>query len=89
MRVPAGRPLDHLSPTAAVRSLPSVARDTFARHLVEADVPVTSIQRLLGHARVRTTELYLHVSDPQVQADYQAAMEEVSQRLALDEGGDR
>jgi site-specific recombinase XerD len=63
-------------------------RHTFGRHLVEAGMPVTSIQRLLGHARLRTTELYLHISDRQVQADYEAAMEQVSQRL-LPEGGER
>jgi site-specific recombinase XerD len=61
-------------------------RHTFARHLVEAGVPVTTIQRLLGHARLRTTELYLHVANTQVQADYQAAMTALSERLKL-EGG--
>lgn len=61
-------------------------RHTFARHLVEAGVPVTTIQRLLGHARLRTTELYLHVADTQVQADYQAAMAALSERLQLDGG---
>ena len=61
-------------------------RHTFGRHLTEARVPVTSIQRLLGHAWLRTTEIYLHVSDPQVQADYDAAMQQVMRRLAL-EGG--
>lgn len=61
-------------------------RHTFARHLVEAGVPVTTIQRLLGHARLRTTELYLHVANTQVQADYQAAMAALSARLQL-EGG--
>lgn len=59
-------------------------RHTFARHLVEAGVSVTTIQRLLGHARLRTTELYLHVADTQVQADYQAAMAALSERLQLD-----
>jgi site-specific recombinase XerD len=49
-------------------------------------MPVTSIQKLLGHVRLRTTQLYLHISDPQVQADYEAAMQEVVQRLSL-EGG--
>jgi len=63
-------------------------RHTFARHLVEAGMPVTSIQRLLGHVRLRTTELYLHISDRQVQADYEAAMAQVSQRLAA-EGEER
>ena len=61
-------------------------RHTFARHLVEAGVPITSIQRLLGHSRLRTTETYLHISDRQVQADYEAAMAWISQRLPL-EGG--
>jgi site-specific recombinase XerD len=57
-------------------------RHTFARHLVEAGVPVTTIQRLLGHVRLRTTEVYLHISDTQTQADYQAAMAVLAERLA-------
>lgn len=56
-------------------------RHTLGRHLVEARVPVTTIQKLLGHARLQTTELYLHISDSQVQADYQAAMQALVQRL--------
>jgi len=56
-------------------------RHTLGRHLVEARVPVTTIQRLFGHVRLRTTELYLHISDAQVQADYHAAMAELAQRL--------
>jgi len=60
-------------------------RHTFGRHLVEVGVPVTTIQQLLGHARLRTTQLYTHISDQQVQADYQAAMAQLTQRLALEE----
>ena len=56
-------------------------RHTFGRHMTEARVPVTTIQRLMGHARLRTTEVYLHISDAQVQADYEAAMIEVMSRL--------
>jgi site-specific recombinase XerD len=59
-------------------------RHTFGRHLTEARLPVTTIQRLLGHARLRTTETYLHISDSQVQEDYAAAMEQVLQRLTLE-----
>lgn len=62
-------------------------RHTFGRHLAETKVPVTTIQRLLGHARLRTTELYLHISDSQVQADYDAAMLEVMRRLPLEPPG--
>ena len=49
-------------------------------------MPVTSIQRLLGHARLRTTEVYIHLSDWQVQADYQAAMQTVAERLQVKVG---
>jgi site-specific recombinase XerC len=61
-------------------------RHTFGRHLTEARVPVTSIQRLLGHARLRTTEIYIHISDQQVQTDYEAAMLTVAPRLMLKAG---
>jgi len=61
-------------------------RHTFGRHLAEARVPVTTIQRLFGHARLRTTELYVHLSDPDVQASYEAAMAEITRRLPLDGG---
>jgi site-specific recombinase XerD len=56
-------------------------RHTFGRHLTEAHLPVTSIQKLLGHARLRATEVYLHVSDAQVQQEYEAAMQAISWRL--------
>lgn len=59
-------------------------RHTFGRHLAEARVPVTSIQRLLGHVRLRTTETYIHISDSQVQADYDAAMHTIARRLPLE-----
>jgi site-specific recombinase XerD len=49
-------------------------RHTLARHLTEAHVPLTTIQRLFGHRQLRSTEVYLHISDAQVQADYEAAM---------------
>jgi integrase/recombinase XerD len=62
-------------------------RHTFGRHLAESRVPVTSIQRLLGHARLRTSEAYIHISDSQAQADYEAAMQGVAERLLLTEGG--
>ena len=62
-------------------------RHTFGRHMVEARVPVTTIQKLMGHAHLRTTEIYLHISDRQVQADYETAMEQVMERLSLAEGG--
>jgi len=57
-------------------------RHTFGRHMVEAGMPVTSIQRLLGHRRLRTTQIYLYLADRQVQAEYDAAMDHVRRWLA-------
>jgi site-specific recombinase XerD len=48
-------------------------RHTFASDLVEADVPVTTIQKLLGHRWLETTQNYVTANDHQVQADYYAA----------------
>ncbi len=48
-------------------------RHTFASDLVSVDVPVTSIQKLLGHAWIETTQTYIAANDHEVQADYFAA----------------
>jgi len=63
-------------------------RHTFVRHLVEAGMPATTLQQLLGHQRIRTTQLYIHISNRKVQADYEAAMAQVMEQFSL-EGGDR
>ena len=36
-------------------------------------MPVTSIQKLLGHRWIETTQIYVMANDKQVQADYFAA----------------
>jgi site-specific recombinase XerD len=48
-------------------------RHNFANDLVLADVPVTSIQHLMGHAWVATTELYLSANNAKVKQDYHIA----------------
>jgi site-specific recombinase XerD len=48
-------------------------RHTFASDLVRVDVPVTTIQKLLGHAWLETTQTYVAADDHQVQADFFAA----------------
>jgi len=63
-------------------------RHTFGRHLVEAGMSATTLQQLLGHQRIRTTQLYIHISNRKVQADYEAAMAQVMEQFAL-EGGNR
>jgi len=47
-------------------------RHTFANDLIEADMPVTSIQKLLGHSWLESTQTYVQANDKQVQADFKA-----------------
>jgi site-specific recombinase XerD len=48
-------------------------RHTFANDLIEADMPVTSIQKLLGHSWLERTQTYVQANDKQVQADFRVA----------------
>lgn len=50
-------------------------RHTFANDLVAVDVPVTTVQKLLGHAWLATTQSYVAANDRKVQADFYAAVE--------------
>lgn len=52
-------------------------RHTFANDLLSADVPVTTIQKLLGHRWLETTQIYVQANDHQVQADYYAACQKL------------
>lgn len=45
-------------------------RYTFASQILAAGMPVTSLQRLLGHVHLDTTMIYAEVSDPLLRRDY-------------------
>jgi site-specific recombinase XerD len=69
---------------AAVQLTAHRLRHSFANDLLASGAPVTSIQKLLGHRWLETTQIYVQANDPQVQADYYAA----SQKLACWSFGD-
>jgi len=53
-----------------------------ATQLLNADAELDTIQNLLGHTRIKTTERYCRVSNVKVERDYFQAMEVVMQRSA-------
>jgi len=55
-------------------------RHTFATQLLNADADLATIQDLLGHEHITTTQRYCHVANIKVQRDYYKAMETVLQR---------
>jgi site-specific recombinase XerD len=67
-------------------------RHTMATQLLNADADLATIQDLLGHGQITTTQRYCWVANLKVQRDYYKAMEVVLQRTLAsgqnDDGGE-
>jgi len=55
-------------------------RHTMATQMLNADTALSTIQDLLGHNSIRTTQRYCRISNPKVRRDYFKAMEVIMQR---------
>ena len=53
---------------------PHTLRHSFAAHLLDAGMAINTLQKLLGHANLSTTQIYTHVSKQRVKSAYRLAI---------------
>lgn len=72
--------LKHHAGKAALKASCHQLRHSFATQMLNAGADLATIQDLLGHTSVTTTQRYCKVSNLKVQTDYFKAMEKVMER---------
>jgi site-specific recombinase XerD len=72
--------MEHYACKAGLKASCHQLRHTMARQLLNADADLVSIQDLLGHTRIKTTQRYCKVSNLKFQRDYHHAIEKVIER---------
>ena len=77
--------MQHYAKKAGLKVSCHQLRHTMATQMLNADADLVTIQDLLGHSRIRTTQRYCTVSNLKVQRDYFKAMKVITQ----EEGGER
>jgi len=61
-------------------------RHTYARRLVENNMPVESLAKLMGHNQLTTTQRYIDGADPTLRADFFQAIARIQDNISPDAG---
>lgn len=78
---PSGRPMNRQVIHALVKTYagkcglegvsPHTLRHSFATHLVQNRADIRSVQQMLGHADISTTQIYTHITDSHLKKSYE------------------
>jgi len=68
-----------------VQVSPHRLRHTFASQMLNVGMPITSLQRYLGHTQLDTTLNYAQVSDPVLRKEYHQAVQKIDPLWQIDE----
>ena len=75
--------MQHYAKKAGLEVCCHQLRHTMATQMLNADADIVTIQDLLGHSRITTTQRYSRLSNQKVRKDYYKAMQKVLQRHGL------
>ena len=75
--------IEYYAKTSGIHVTCHRLRHTMATQLLNADADLVSIQEILGHTRIKTTQRYSKISNLKSQRDYFAAMELVMKKTSI------